>query len=206
MTEKKKAALLISSLALIAVIVVGGTLAYFTSQDTRENIVTLGKVEGTLTETGENERPDKTTGKDYPNVMPGDVLEKDPTITLDSQSAPAYVRVQIDYNNPNNQPSLTDAQIAELEGALKLNAGWRKSGDYYYYNQTLDNTIDRKTTTIFNEVTIPNTWGNEMATKTFYMNVKAQLVQADNFTVQRANPDGTGDIIGWENVEFEQQQ
>lgn len=206
MTKKKKAALLISSLALIAVIVVGGTLAYFTSQDTRENIVTLGKVEGTLTETGENGRDDGTTGKDYPNVMPGDVLAKDPTITLDSESAPAYVRVQIDYINPaTNQSDLTDAQIAELESALKLNAGWRKSGDYYYYNQTLDNDAERTTTTVFNEVTIPKTWGNEFAEKTFHMNVKAQLVQSDNFTVQRAD-DGSGDIIGWENVEFEQQR
>ena len=51
MTKKKKGAILISALALIAVIVIGGTLAYFTDTDDAQNVFTLGNVQGDLTET-----------------------------------------------------------------------------------------------------------------------------------------------------------
>ena len=40
MNNKKKAAILISSLAIIAVLVIGGTLAYFTDTDNAQNVFT----------------------------------------------------------------------------------------------------------------------------------------------------------------------
>ena len=49
MRKKKLAALLVSA-ALIGVIALGGTLAYFTDKDEAKNVITLGKVDGELEE------------------------------------------------------------------------------------------------------------------------------------------------------------
>jgi len=192
MTTKKKRVLLITLLSLIAVFVIGGTLAYFTDTDSRQNVITLGKVSGTLTETGEDMRDDETIGKDYDNIKPGQTLAKDPKVTLDSDSEDAYARIKITYT------TLTEAQITELEDLLTLNAGWQKAADgYFYYNQKM--TADDETT-IFDEVMIPSTWGNEMAEKTFRMNVVAELIQADNFT---PTLDAAGYITSWGTVTIE---
>ena len=72
---------------------------------------------GTLTETGEHVRDDNTTGKDYSNVKPGDVLAKDPTVNLKEDSEDAYVRVKIDYKG------LTDEQAADIEAVLDIQEG-----------------------------------------------------------------------------------
>jgi len=192
MTTKKKRVLLITLLSLIAVFVIGGTLAYFTDTDSRQNVITLGKVSGTLTETGEDMRDDETIGKDYDNIKPGQTLAKDPKVTLDSDSEDAYARIKITYT------TLTEAQITELENLLTLNTGWQKAADgYFYYNQIM--TADDETI-IFDEVMIPSTWGNEMAEKTFRMNVVAELIQADNFT---PTVDALGYITSWGTVTIE---
>ena len=78
--NRKKLVIGLTASALCITSVVGGTLAYFTDKDIRSNVVTLGHVTGTLTETDEHKRDDNTTGKDYSNVKPGDVLSKDPTV------------------------------------------------------------------------------------------------------------------------------
>lgn len=191
--SRKKLAIGLTASALCITSVVGGTLAYFTDKDVRSNVVTLGHVTGTLTETDEHLRDDNTTGKDYSNVKPGDVLDKDPTVNLKSDSEDAYVRVKIDYRG------LTDEQAADIEAALDIQDGWNKSDDgYYYYKNILSNKKNEKRSSkVFTKVTIPTEWGNEMADKTFNIDAKAEFIQADNFTPVR---DDNGNITGWGNV------
>ena len=52
--NRKKLVIGLTASALCITSVVGGTLAYFTDKDIRSNVVTLGHVTGTLTETDEN--------------------------------------------------------------------------------------------------------------------------------------------------------
>ena len=191
--SRKKLAIGLTASALCITSVVGGTLAYFTDKDVRSNVVTLGHVTGTLTETDEHIRDDNTTGRDYSNVKPGDVLDKDPTVNLKSDSEDAYVRVKIDYRG------LTDEQAADIEAALDIQDGWNKSEDgYYYYKNILSNKKDGKNSSkVFTKVTIPTEWGNEMADKTFNIDARAEFIQADNFTPVK---DDNGNITGWGNV------
>lgn len=187
--KKKKIAVLLTSLALIGVLAVGATLAYFTDSDERQNVVTLGSVDGILTETGEEVREDGTVGKEYGNVKPGAELEKDPTITMDENSEDAYARIKITY------PGLTEQQAAELDTLIQgsLNEGWSKNAQdqCYYYHEKLS---AGDTATIFNTVKIPATWGNEMAEKKFQINVVAELIQADNFEWDAASSNGWGQV------------
>ena len=194
--NKKKLTAGVAALILCITGVTYGTLAYFTDKDTRANVITIGHVTGTLTETDEHMRDDNTTGKDYTNVKPGDVLDKDPTVTLDKESEDAYVRVSINYEG------LTKEQVLAIENNLDISAGWTKSEDgYYYYNEILSNKTGAiNSSKVFSKVTIPTEWGNEIAGITFNINVKAEFIQSDNFTPVT---DEAGNITGWGNVAIE---
>ena len=210
MTKKKKAALLISSLALIAVIVLGGTLAYFTSQDDATNVFTLGKVSGDLTETtkedtvdGHKVKPGAATddGIEYEKVMPGDWLSKEPRVSLKADSEDAYVRVKLEVDVLEG--TLNDGQKAEIISANCLNFGekWVVSGDYIYYQDVLTTKSNGSSQTdpVFTIVKIPGeSWDNEAASAKFTIKVTADLIQADNFT-----PVKTDNVItGWGDVEI----
>ena len=196
MVNKKKLTAGVAALILCITGVTYGTLAYFTDKDTRANVITIGHVTGTLTETDEHMRDDNTTGKDYTNVNPGDVLDKDPTVTLDKESEDAYVRVSINYEG------LTKEQALAIENNLDISAGWTNSEDgYYYYNEILSNKTGAiNSSKVFSKVTIPTEWGNEIAGITFNINVKAEFIQSDNFTPVT---DEAGNITGWGNVAIE---
>ena len=196
MVNKKKLTAGVAALILCISGVTYGTLAYFTDKDTRANVITIGHVTGTLTETDEHMRDDNTTGKDYTNVNPGDVLDKDPTVTLDKESEDAYVRVSINYEG------LTKEQALAIENNLDISAGWTNSEDgYYYYNEILSNKTGAiNSSKVFSKVTIPTEWGNEIAGITFNINVKAEFIQSDNFTPVT---DEAGNITGWGNVAIE---
>ena len=79
---KKKMTALCLVVALLAIAVVGGSLAYFTDKDEAENVFTVGGVDIVL-----NEVFDKDTAK----LMPGINVNKDVSISLAEGSEDAYV-------------------------------------------------------------------------------------------------------------------
>ena len=196
MVNKKKLTAGVAALVLCITGVTYGTLAYFTDKDTRANVITIGHVTWSLTETYEDMRYDNTTCKDYTNLKPGYVLDKEPTVTLAKESEDAYVRVSINYEG------LTKEQALAIENNLDISAGWTKSEDgYYYYNEILSNKTGAiNSSKVFSKVTIPTEWGNEIAGITFNINVKAEFIQSDNFTPVT---DEAGNITGWGNVAIE---
>ena len=79
---RKKIVALSMAVLMLAVAVIGGTLAYFTDKDQAENVFTVGGVDITL-----NEVFDKDTAK----LMPGIRVNKDVSIKLAKGSEDAYV-------------------------------------------------------------------------------------------------------------------
>lgn len=193
--SRKKIAILITSVALLGTLLIGGTLAYFTDQATVENVITLGKVEGELNEPQWKENnPDG----EIKNVKPGDKIVKDPILTMDEESEDAYARFLVTYTG------LTKEQFAELK-FLKI-TGKDDEGkevttpvsfdaDGYYYVQ--EKLTKEDTFKLFDYVVIPTSWDNDMALKTFNINVTVELIQADNFEPVL---DASGQITGWGDV------
>ncbi len=64
--------MIVTAAALVALIVVGSTLAFFTSQGNVDNVVTMGNVKISLTE---------PNYKDSGIVVPGQTHREDPTVT-----------------------------------------------------------------------------------------------------------------------------
>lgn len=89
----KKKTILVAAIAvmLVAALVVGGTLAYFTDTKSADNTFTVGKVKIDLTETAWHDNDDHT-------LVPGKFYDKNPTIKVDANSQDAYVFLKLDLN------------------------------------------------------------------------------------------------------------
>lgn len=182
---KKKLGLLVFAGALSAFLVVGSTLAWFTDKETATNTLTMGKVEIELFEEAESEEKRVVSGEDgltFDNVVPGDVLVKKVDVK-NVGTVDAYIRVKV---------------TSELENLLDIQPNWTKIGDYYYYN----NSVEKNDFTphLFTKVTIPGTWNNEMAEKSFNIFIEAQAIQVDNFYPTGTDTFSvTGLAHAWEN-------
>lgn len=90
----KKKTILVAAIAvmLVASLVVGGTLAYFTDKtEAKQNTFTVGNVKIDLTETAWHDNDDHT-------LVPGKFYDKNPTITVKDNSQDAYVFLKLDLN------------------------------------------------------------------------------------------------------------
>ena len=119
--NKRKILSLALGLCMVAILAVGGTLAYFTDTDTQTNTFTAGKVGINLDEAvvkadendnlvadGDKRTEDAQTYKLHPNMT----ITKDPTITVDADSDNAYVAAVVtvkDTVTQTNMNTLTDA-------------------------------------------------------------------------------------------------
>ncbi len=111
----KKKTILVAAIAvmLVAALVVGGTLAYFTDKsDAKVNTFTMGNVGIDLTETAWDATADHT-------LVPGKFYDKNPTITVDTGSQDAYVFLKLDLNKYVSFVNLMGVDAYKNVDALK---------------------------------------------------------------------------------------
>lgn len=183
---KNKKIILTGILGLVLCIGLATTLAYFTDSQSQKNTFVMGNVDIELTEPKFSQNTNSTVF----NVVPNAIIDKDPTVTVGEDSGATYVRLVMSYEG------ITADQAKELQALIVPNAGWKIVDNYIYYNKALN---AKDVVTAFDEVTVPN-WKNEMANKTFSIDIKAEAVQADFFT---PTLDTDGYIIGWPGVVVE---
>ena len=131
---KKSVIIALIALTLIVGCVVGGTLAWLTATTvTVTNTFTVGDINIELTETGTT---DNQKNYDY---IPGDVLAKDPKVTVEANSESAYIFLRVDVAN-NEVDDLTVIQWAIANGWTYIVDGaeadvvdFTKNGTYYFY-------------------------------------------------------------------------
>lgn len=113
---KKKILALALCTALVAIAVVGATLAYFTDTDDKTNTFTVGKVGIELTEDewDKEHKDDKV----FPTLMPGKVFAKDPTIVVDEDSQDSYLVLDVSINKYS---SLFWVMAADASADEKIN-------------------------------------------------------------------------------------
>ena len=207
----KKKSILMAAIAvmLVAVLVVGGTLAYFTDTKSATNTFTVGDVKIKLDESNVNDpNGDRVTSNEYTDVFPGIQYKKDPVVTNTGKND-AYVRAVVTIENGMNWMGLYNENVwtAPQEEAFmklicdKLGAGWSIENIAYVTNAergstdfvaTLKYTGVLKsgdaTSAMFENVMLPtNATANDIATRVaqngvFHIDVVAQAIQADGFT------------------------
>jgi len=98
---KKKILAIVLCVVMLAIAIVGGSLAYFTDEDEQTNTFTMGKVDIELTE------PHYTPGEDGKlKIFPGQTYPKDPTITVASDSEDCWLVATVTINKRGNLYSL----------------------------------------------------------------------------------------------------
>lgn len=192
--RNKKLITMVASLALVAVVGIGATLAYFTDRDEATNVITMGHVDIDLEEPN---FPGGPEGGEIENVVPGDEITKDPTVTVQEGSEDAYIRVKL--NIVSDDVDFPAEYLAQLlaknaDGTYKyLNIDttvWAEADGYFYYNQVVK---AGQQVVLFDTVTIPAEWNNTVADKSFKIEITAEAIQADNVTpVEKDNM-----IVGW---------
>ena len=138
---KKKITLYVIAAAILAIAVIGGTLAFFTDEtEKKTNEFTFGDVDIELEETADKntesnyepgtKRDDpQNPGFDYDGVLPGVKYSKKPVITVCATSSDAYVFAEITVPNYTAvKGALTEAGFAEDE--FKNLLVENKLGDY----------------------------------------------------------------------------
>lgn len=218
--SKKKLIGMMVALVLVAALGIGATLAYFTSTtETLSNVVTMGNVAGFI---AENQVKEADNGYEFDNekepvernnadgvaisyevVMPGDHIDKNPTVILKSDSQDAYVRVKMDISIDDG---MSDTDVAAIEDAIKGAIDTEKwvynTTDGFYYYQTaltaanaddlaetdyITAVADEAKATLFTGFDIDSDISNAAMLKNFKIDVYAELIQAANVSL---NEDG----------------
>lgn len=203
--RKKKLLTAAVSLSLVAVIGVGATLAYFTDTDTRQNTFTTGKVDIVLNNfspevpgmvTGE---PTPEGGVTYTNVLPGDVLSKDVSISVVHDSAEMRLAVLVTTEHEANATVPTSDEILKLvDNEIVANGDFKiattyfnqnfngKQGTLYIMEGTIPQSENNQNLQLMTKVAIPGEeWDNEYADVDFNITFTAYAAQAANLTAEQ---------------------
>ena len=173
--NKKKT--IIAAIVLLLVLLVGGAIAYFTDTDSATNTFTIGKVDITLTEP-------HWVAANAENLLPGTTIAKDPTVTLASDSADAYVFVKVQvpcvgttprelftYSVASGWSELSDAAVACTTGGSAT----------HVYAHTAAMTKNEAAVLFENVVLDQNLTQTEAESlNTIQMPVNAYAIQKDN--------------------------
>ena len=181
---KKKVISLCLVVALVAIAVIGGTLAYFTdTTGPKDNVFTVGNVNIVLTETKWDAEAD------HDDVYPGEALAKNPVVANVSDDGntisdnPCFVRVKVTGLDCLGAENMITYETGYEKD--KLGEGWVLAEDgYFYYTKVLGGVyqvenegLDYKTTELFQQIRIPTSVTNGFD-GTYDVQVSAEAVQA----------------------------
>lgn len=197
MHKKKIQALAVAGVLTVGV--VGGTLAWFTSQDSVKNTFNTGA----SNDNNGNGIKIEEEFKEPTNMLPGDVVNKDVqvknTATYDQfikvKLKPTFVEVGKDGSRNEIKQREIINELGEKQTCIldtskiilnftenlktdKNDGPWVKDGDYYYYmGKVKPNEL---TSMLLDSVTLDSNAGNEYRGLVFDIDVEAQSIQASN--------------------------
>lgn len=169
-------------IALAAILLVGGTMAYFTDTKAKCNCFTIGNVKICL----EEPKWDFTSPEDHKDVYPGEELGKDPQVK-NWGANPAFIRLKVSGLDCLKLAGLSKEDI-ELIGLNTTD--WTYYDGYYYYNQPLD--PGATTPALFQAIKIPTDTTNYFGFLPFDVMVVAEAVQSEG-----SNATTVPEIAAW---------
>lgn len=176
------AALALCCLAVLAT----GTLAYFTAEETAQNVITMGSLKMELVELDEKDEP----WEDVENIVPGMEVTKKAYVE-NTGTVDFYTRVKITKTFVPAQGEELPELNTELV-RLDINEKYWKldEGDFYYYYKK-PVAPGEKTEPLFTTVTFSTEMGNEYQNVKVIIDLDAQAVQSRN------NGESALEATGW---------
>ena len=175
------AALALCCLAVLAT----GTLAYFTAEETAQNVITMGALKMDLVELDEKGEP----WEDVENIVPGMEVTKE-AFVKNTGTVDFYTRVKITKTfvpaQGEEKPEL-NTKLVRLDINEKY---WEPGNDgFYYYKKPV--APGEETKPLFTTVTFSTEMGNE------YQNVKVKIDLDAQAVQSRNNGDSATKATGW---------
>lgn len=169
---KKKLTAVALVVCMLAIMLVGASLAYFTDKDEAENVFTVGNIDIVLTEPQWVEVGSKEALEAYP----GEALAKDPTVTNEGAN-PCLVRVKVEW--PTDPAVVGDWNYRNENYVIDaVNEGWYAAEDgYIYYLKPLA-TDEITAKPAFSAVVVPTSLTNDFSGTEYKIPVYAEAVQA----------------------------
>ncbi|HPZ86175.1 MAG TPA: BsaA family SipW-dependent biofilm matrix protein [Bacillota bacterium] len=155
--------------SLVALFVLGGTLAWFTADAKAPNMFTTGTVDIEIDE-----------DLDDPNDWAPGITKKKEVSVKNLGSLPVFVRVQLTpvWGSMDGEDFREDEELSIDNVIFNVNTeDWVKSGDWYYYKGVLE--PEGETPLLLSDVTLDSSLtGNAYQGKTLKIYVNAEAVQA----------------------------
>lgn len=186
---KKKILTAALAVCMLATLVIGMSLAYFTDTESKTNTFTVGNVDITLTEPGW-----LGDSADAVRLIPGKTIAKDPTIKVaeGSQTAYTFMKVQL---SPDFRKLIKDwATAQKVSDPKEMISAWFSStvkpkimaADIekgYVILGVLSPKAAGESVTYFDKVTVPATVTQDMikANGTYSIVITAYAIQAEGF-------------------------
>ena len=174
------AALALCCLAVLAT----GTLAYFTAEETAQNVITMGSLKMELVELDEKGEP----WEDVENIVPGMEVTKE-AFVKNTGTVYFYTRVKITTRYVNEQgKKLPELNTGLVE--LNLSEDWKPGNDgFSYYKEPV--APGEETKPLFTTVTFSTEMGNKYQNVKVIIDLDAQAVQSRN------NGESALEATGW---------
>lgn len=155
--KTKRIAAIISTFAMAAALMIGGTLAYMTSAETTVNTITIGKVKIGL----EEPNYPGNDSEEVTNITPSEEIAKDPQVRNNGKNdAVIFAEAEIpideyviaDGDGKRNERALrelfwikrSDAESADFSNTIHDGAGeWKWMKDLCYYKDASGNITDK---------------------------------------------------------------
>ena len=192
---KKKIIALCLCIAMIAIAVVSGTLAYFTDDDSKTNTFTVGNVSIVLNEPNW----DTTGAAEALDAYPGEALAKDPTVTNDGKN-PCFVRISITGLDKFVEKYGQDAKIIYRTGYVDnvLGDNWELHNDgYFYCTKVLQ--PGESTDALFDQIVIPFALENNEPAEGIVVNAYAVQAQGAKPSFSAVQAMTVEEIAAWMN-------
>lgn len=187
----KKKILYIAVILICFAIVAGGTVAYFTAEDTARNVISSGGVGVTIVEqrlvNGQLQPyPDRTV-----KIMPATTVSK--IVSVQSTEQAAWIRMKYAiavYDQQGQRMEITNAELAQVIEITPDRTNWTRNGAWWYCNAPA--AAGEMTAPLFETISFsgPN-MGNEYQGCTAEITITAQAVQQAN------NGETVMEAAGW---------
>ena len=172
-------------------VVVQGTVAFYTTDDTARNTITTSAVDVTLIE------EQKVDGKlePFPSGLvyakPGMTISK--IVSIKCEDADSWVRVKVDSNFSDKEGNLLNVDKNTIESSVIFDTNtedWEYKDGWWYYKEPLKK--GKTTENLFENVTFSKNMGNVFQGSTVDIKVSVQAVQVAN------NGNSVLEASGWE--------
>lgn len=172
----KRKILIIAILIACLAGLTGGTVAYFTAEDTATNVITAGNLSIELVETAINDAGETVPFRDVVGVVPGAEVSKIARVENTGDAA-AYVRIRLETTVTLAEGK--DGQVDLRLVTVDINTeDWTEKDGYYYCNTVVQ--PGELTPPLFTKVIFDAGMDNRYEESTVKLNVRAQATQWKN--------------------------